>query len=70
MQQTYLVQHYNYRHLQLNFFCWFKNNHVKTNPGKSHVLLSTKKPEIISIDRIPLATSSHEKLLVVTIDSE
>ena len=51
-------------------FRWFKNNHLKTNPGKSHILLSTNKPEIVSIDEISLAASFHEKLLGVTIDSE
>ena len=51
-------------------FHWFKNNHLKANPGKSHILLSTKKPEIASIAEIPLTASSHEKLLGVTIDSE
>ena len=49
---------------------WFKNNHLKANPGKFHILLRTNKLEIISIDGIPLAASSHEKLLGVTIDSE
>ena len=51
-------------------FHWFKNNHLKANTGKSHILLSTNKPEIASIDGIPLAASFHEKLLGVTIDSE
>ena len=51
-------------------FHWFKNSHLKANPGKSHILLSTKKPEIVSRDRIPLAASSYEKLLGVAIDSE
>ena len=31
---------------------------------------SSKKPEIVSVDGISLAASSHEKLLGVTIDSE
>ena len=48
-------------------FRWFKNNHLKVNPGKSHILLSINKLEI---DGIPLAASSHGKLLGVTIDSE
>ena len=26
-------------------FLWFKNNHLKANPGKYHILLSSKKPE-------------------------
>ena len=48
----------------------YRSLQLKTNPGKSHILLSTNKPEIVSIDGIPLAASSHEKLLGVTIDSE
>ena len=28
-------------------FRWFKNNHLKANPGKSHILLSTNKIEIV-----------------------
>ena len=51
-------------------FRWFKNNHFKANPGKSHILLSTNKPEIVSIYGNPHAGSSDEKLLGVTIDSE
>ena len=51
-------------------FLWFKNNHLKANPGKSHILLSSKKPEIVSVDGISIAASPHEKLLGVTIDSE
>ena len=30
-------------------FRWFKNNHFKANPGKSHILLNTNKLEIVSI---------------------
>ena len=48
-------------------FRWFKNHHLKANPGKSYILLSINKLEI---DGIPLAASSHGKLLRVTIDSE
>ena len=50
--------------------CWFNNNHLKTNPEKSHILLSSKKPEIVSVDGISFAASSHEKILGVIIDSE
>ena len=49
-------------------FRWFKNNNLKPNPGKSHIFLSSKKPEIVSVDGISLAASSHEKLLGVIID--
>ena len=45
-----------------------KKKHLKANPGKSHILLWTKKP--VPIDGIPLAASFYEKLLGVTIDSE
>ena len=51
-------------------FLWFKNNHLKANPGKSHILLSSKKPGIVSVDGISIAASSHVKLLGVIIDSE
>ena len=51
-------------------FRWFKNNYFKVNPGKSRILLSTNKLEIVSINGIALAASSHEKLLGVTIHSE
>ena len=44
-------------------FRWFKNNHLKVNPGKYHILLSSKKPEIVSNDGIPFVASSHEKYL-------
>ena len=45
-------------------FRWFKNNHLKANPGKYHILLiGSKKPEIVSNDGIPFAASSHEKYL-------
>ena len=48
----------------------YRSLQLKANPGKSHILLSTNKLEIVSIDGIPLAASSHEILLGVTIDSE
>ena len=48
------------------YFCWFQNNHLKANPGKSHILLIARKPEIVSIDEIPLTVNSHEKLLGVS----
>ena len=33
-------------------FRWFKNNHLKANPRKSHILFITRKPEIPSIDEV------------------
>ena len=54
----------------MQLFRWFKNDHLKAYQGKSHILLSTKRPEIISIKEISLSASSHKKLLRVAIDSE
>ena len=39
-------------------FSWFKNNYLKANSGKSHILLYGS-----------IGTSSNEKLLWITIDS-
>ena len=41
-------------------FLWFKKNHLKANPGKSHILLSSNKPEIVSVDYVSIAASYHE----------
>ena len=60
----------NYNFFQTALFLWIKNNHLKANPGKSHIFLSYKKPEIVSVDGISIAASSHEKLLGVIIDSK
>ena len=54
----------------MQLFRWFKNDHLKAYQGKSHILLSTKRPEIISINKISLSASSHKNLLGVAIDSE
>ena len=35
--------------LDVRLFKWFENNHMKANPGKSHILLSNKKPEKVKI---------------------
>ena len=49
---------------------WFGNNHMKANPGKCHLLLSTKSPEVVSFDGIQIKSSSVETLLGITIDSD
>ena len=43
---------------------------MKANPGKCHLLLSTKSPEVVSIDGIQIKFSTAETLLGITIDSE
>ena len=43
---------------------------MKANPGKCHLLLSTKSPEVVSIDGMQITTSTAEILLDITIDSK
>ena len=56
--------------LAFRMFKWFKNNHMKANPGKPHVLLSNKKIEKVKINHVALSSSVEEKLLGITINSE
>ena len=51
-------------------FNWFDSNHTKPNPVECHLLLSTKTPEVVSIHRIQITSSTAETLLGITIDSE
>ena len=64
---TFPLSFLNYR---TKVFNWFGNNHMKANPGKCHLLLSTKSPEVASIDGIQIKSSTTETLLGITIDSE
>ena len=43
---------------------------MKANPGKSHILLSKKKIEKVTINDVVLTSSVEEKLLGITLDSE
>ena len=43
---------------------------MKANLGKCHLLLSTKSPEVVSIDGIQIKSRTVETLLGITIDSE
>ena len=51
-------------------FCWFTNNHLKVNPGKCHILLSTKNAIDVHPEGACITSSSCEKLLGITIDSD
>ena len=51
-------------------FNWFGNNRMKANPGKCHLVLSTKSPEVVSIDGIQIKPSTAETLLDINIDSD
>ena len=56
--------------ISTNVFNCFDDNHMKANPGKCHVLLSTKSPDVVSIDGIQITSSTAETLLGITFDSE
>ena len=43
---------------------------MKANPGKYHLLLSTKSLEVLSINGIQITSSTSETLLGITINSE
>ena len=46
-------------------FYWFKNNRLKNNVDKCHVLVSTNKPVGIKIGDYTIENSECEKLLGV-----
>ena len=56
--------------LAFRLFKWFENNHMKANPGKSHILRSNKKTKKETINDVVLTSSVEEKLLGITLDSE
>ena len=51
-------------------FHWFQYNHLKANPGKCHLLLSSKTLTDVSIDDASIKTSTKGTLLGILIDSE
>ena len=51
-------------------FHWFQYNHLKANPGKCHLLLSSKTPADVCIGDASIKTSTNETLLGILIDSE
>ena len=51
-------------------FTWFKNKHMKANPEKSHLLLSSKTPTESIFVGSSIKSNTKETLLCVLIDSE
>ena len=51
-------------------FDWCRNNHVKANPGKCHVILSSNTQREIHFVNTSVASSLSEKLLGLTLGSE
>ena len=56
--------------ISCKIFHWFQYNHLKTNPGKCRLLLSSKTPTDVSIGYASIKTSSKATLLGILIDSE
>ena len=52
-----------------SIFPWIKNNFLKANPDKSHVVLSDNTERIISILSEDITNTHAQKLLGITIDS-
>ena len=53
----------------VDLFNWFKNNHLKSNADKCHILISTNKPVSVNIGNYTIEKSACEKLLGVKIDA-
>ena len=51
-------------------FSWCNNNHMKANPEKRHLLLSSKTPKKTYFGGALVESSSTGKLFVIQIDSE
>ena len=51
-------------------FTWFKNNHMKANLEKSHLLLSSKTPSESPFQESSIKSSTKETLLGALIDSK
>ena len=49
---------------------WFQHNYFKANPGKCHLLLSSKTVTDVSIGDASIKTSTKETLFGILIDSE
>ena len=51
-------------------FDWCRNNHMKPNPKKYHVILSSNTQREIRFANASIASSPSEKLLWIILDSE
>ena len=53
-----------------NLFEWFKNNHMKANTDKCHLLVTRDTDVTVKIEEFDVKNSREEKLLGVKIDSK
>ena len=51
-----------------SLFTWFKENHMKPNGDKCHLLVTTEKPVSISIDGSNVKNKKEQKLLDIKFD--
>ena len=52
-----------------NLFTWFKENHMKPNGDKCHLLVATEKSVSISINGSNVTNKKEQKLLDIKFDS-
>ena len=53
-----------------DIFCWFKENPMKANPDKSHLLVTTNALTSVNINGLQITSSTDEKLLGIKFDSK
>ena len=51
-----------------DLFRWFKENHVKANPDKCHLLVTTNALTSVNINDFQITNSIEEKLLGINFD--
>ena len=54
----------------VKLFEWFKDNNLKANADKSHLLISTDNKQKIKINETVICSSKAEKLLGILIDNK
>ena len=69
VHKTYHLKFLSFKEL-LKKFDWCKNNHIKANPEKCHVILTSNTQMEIRFDNTSITSSLSEKLLGITLDSE
>ena len=53
-----------------DLFRWFKENHMKANPDKCHLLVTTNALTSVNINGFEITKSTEEKLLGIKFDSK
>ena len=53
-----------------DLFRWFKENHIKSNPDKYHLLVTNNALTSVNINGFQITNSTEEKLLGIKFDSK